>query len=191
MRRHARSRSSAEPHVQLLSPEMRVRKDHPLRANRAMVDEVLIRLSRRFDSMYARAGRPSIGYAISQRKRKRIEEMLRLVEDRRAHAQAAASRSRESGLDLQRGRRLQLGAHAKSGCRRSRRCRFAPKCVQTPSLTSTSTSGAASGLTPARWPNFPPALTSVLSSSLPGLFTVVGSYGGQGYGCRKKPAGRQ
>jgi transposase len=43
-----------------LSPEMRVRKDHPLRAIRAMVDEVLGQLSRRFDTMYARVGRPSI-----------------------------------------------------------------------------------------------------------------------------------
>jgi transposase len=43
-----------------LSPEARVRKDHPLRAIRAMVDEVLSELSRRFDSMYARVGRPSI-----------------------------------------------------------------------------------------------------------------------------------
>src|SRR5207237_1510005 len=43
-----------------LSPEMRVRKDHPLRAIRAMVDEVLTQLSRRFDAMYASAGRPSI-----------------------------------------------------------------------------------------------------------------------------------
>jgi transposase len=43
-----------------LSPETRVRKDHPLRAIRAMVDEVLAQLSRRFDQMYASAGRPSI-----------------------------------------------------------------------------------------------------------------------------------
>jgi transposase len=43
-----------------LSPETRVRKGHPLRAIRAMVDEVLTRLSRRFDSMYAASGRPSI-----------------------------------------------------------------------------------------------------------------------------------
>lgn len=43
-----------------LSPEMRVRKDHPLRAIRAMVDEVLGHLSARFDTMYARVGRPSI-----------------------------------------------------------------------------------------------------------------------------------
>jgi transposase len=43
-----------------LSPEARVRKDHPLRAIRAMVDEILTQLSPRFDSMYARVGRPSI-----------------------------------------------------------------------------------------------------------------------------------
>jgi transposase len=43
-----------------LSPEKRVRKDHPLRAIRAMVDEVLTQLSQRFDTMYARVGRPSI-----------------------------------------------------------------------------------------------------------------------------------
>jgi transposase len=43
-----------------LSPEARVRKDHPLRAIRAMVDEVLAQLSGAFDAMYARVGRPSI-----------------------------------------------------------------------------------------------------------------------------------
>ena len=43
-----------------LSPEERVRTDHPLRAVRAMVDEVLQQLSRRFDAMYAKVGRPSI-----------------------------------------------------------------------------------------------------------------------------------
>ena len=43
-----------------LSPETRVRKGHPLRAIRAMVDEVLTQLSRRFDTMYAVSGRPSI-----------------------------------------------------------------------------------------------------------------------------------
>lgn len=43
-----------------LSPEQRVRKDHPLRAIRIMVDEVLRQLSPPFDSMYARVGRPSI-----------------------------------------------------------------------------------------------------------------------------------
>jgi transposase len=43
-----------------LSPETRVRKDHPLRAIRAMVDEVLDQLSPLFEAMYATTGRPSI-----------------------------------------------------------------------------------------------------------------------------------
>jgi transposase len=43
-----------------LSPEARVSKDHPLRAIRNMVDEVLRELSPQFDGMYAREGRPSI-----------------------------------------------------------------------------------------------------------------------------------
>ena len=43
-----------------LSPERRVRKDHPLRAIRTMVDEVLSSLSRQLSRMYAREGRPSI-----------------------------------------------------------------------------------------------------------------------------------
>jgi transposase len=43
-----------------ISPEQRVRKDHPLRPIRAMVDQVLKELSPRFDKMYAKVGRPSI-----------------------------------------------------------------------------------------------------------------------------------
>jgi transposase len=43
-----------------LSPEQRVRRDHPLRAIRRMVDEILHALSSEFDRMYAREGRPSI-----------------------------------------------------------------------------------------------------------------------------------
>jgi transposase len=43
-----------------LSPEARVRQDHPLRAIRTMVDEVLRVLSPQFDRMYASEGRPSI-----------------------------------------------------------------------------------------------------------------------------------
>ena len=43
-----------------LSPEARVRKDHPLRVVRTMVDEVLAALSPQFDRMYASEGRPSI-----------------------------------------------------------------------------------------------------------------------------------
>lgn len=43
-----------------LSPEARVGKDHPLRAIRNMVDEVLQSLSPQFEPMYAKEGRPSI-----------------------------------------------------------------------------------------------------------------------------------
>ena len=43
-----------------LSPEMRVRGDHPLRAIRAMADQALANMSERFDGMYAKTGRPSI-----------------------------------------------------------------------------------------------------------------------------------
>lgn len=43
-----------------LSPESRVRKDHPLRTIRMIVDEILGKLSPEFDRMYARQGRPSI-----------------------------------------------------------------------------------------------------------------------------------
>src|SRR5437762_14236383 len=43
-----------------LSPETRVRRDHPLRAIRAMMDEALNQLSPLFEAMYATTGRPSI-----------------------------------------------------------------------------------------------------------------------------------
>lgn len=43
-----------------LSPEARVRKDHPLRAIRSVVDEVLGELSPLFAAMYSATGRPSI-----------------------------------------------------------------------------------------------------------------------------------
>ena len=43
-----------------LSPEQRVRQDHPLRAIRAMADLALESMSKRFDSLYAKTGRPSI-----------------------------------------------------------------------------------------------------------------------------------
>jgi transposase len=43
-----------------ISPEQRVRKDHPLRKIRAMADEALRNMSERFDGMYAKTGRPSI-----------------------------------------------------------------------------------------------------------------------------------
>jgi transposase len=43
-----------------LSPEQRVRRDHPLRAIRRMTDEVFESLSPQFDRMYSDIGRPSI-----------------------------------------------------------------------------------------------------------------------------------
>ena len=43
-----------------LSPEQRVPADHPLRPIREMTDRVLAGMSRRFDEMYAKTGRPSI-----------------------------------------------------------------------------------------------------------------------------------
>src|SRR5437762_7733551 len=43
-----------------LSPETRVRKEHPLRAIRAMVDSALGEMSPLFDDMYSELGRPSI-----------------------------------------------------------------------------------------------------------------------------------
>src|SRR5215203_5786669 len=43
-----------------VSAEQRVPADHPLRAIRALVDDVLRDMSREFDGLYARVGRPSI-----------------------------------------------------------------------------------------------------------------------------------
>ena len=43
-----------------VTPEARVRPDHPLRPIRRMVDAALARLSARFDRLYATTGRPSI-----------------------------------------------------------------------------------------------------------------------------------
>ena len=43
-----------------VSAEQRMPKEHPLRAIRALVDDVLRDMSREFDGLYARVGRPSI-----------------------------------------------------------------------------------------------------------------------------------
>jgi transposase len=43
-----------------LSPEQRVRADHPLRAIRVMADQALENMSPRFDATYAQTGCPSI-----------------------------------------------------------------------------------------------------------------------------------
>ena len=46
--------------VCLISPDSVVPKDHPIRTIKQHVDEVLRRMSRAFDVMYAQEGRPSI-----------------------------------------------------------------------------------------------------------------------------------
>lgn len=43
-----------------VSPEQRIPSDHPLRPIRKMVDEILDRLSPRFEELYSKVGRPSI-----------------------------------------------------------------------------------------------------------------------------------
>jgi len=43
-----------------VSPEQRVRADHPLRPIRTMTDEALRRLSPTFEALYATTGRPSV-----------------------------------------------------------------------------------------------------------------------------------
>jgi transposase-like protein DUF772 len=43
-----------------VSAEQRIPKNHPLRAIRALVDEVLADTSREFDRLYSTTGRPSI-----------------------------------------------------------------------------------------------------------------------------------
>ncbi|MHB8734137.1 MAG: IS5 family transposase [Terriglobales bacterium] len=48
------------PMFSYVSPEQRVPAEHPLRAIRAMADEALRGLSRRFSRLYARTGRPGI-----------------------------------------------------------------------------------------------------------------------------------
>jgi transposase len=61
LRKSMRGTDQQQNHIfSYLSPENRVRKDHPLRAIRFMVDVVLAQLSPRFDRMYATVGRPSI-----------------------------------------------------------------------------------------------------------------------------------
>src|SRR5919198_2321938 len=43
-----------------VSPEDRVPADHPLRAVRQITDDILEKLSKEFDAMYSKVGRPSI-----------------------------------------------------------------------------------------------------------------------------------
>src|SRR5665213_2720305 len=56
-----RGNDQQQSHVfSYISPEQRVRKDHPLRPIRTMVDEILKQLSPQFSKMYSKVGRPSI-----------------------------------------------------------------------------------------------------------------------------------
>ena len=57
MRGHGEQQSNVFSYVSL---EERVPVDHPLRPIRRAVDEVLRAMSKEFDGMYARTGRPSI-----------------------------------------------------------------------------------------------------------------------------------
>jgi transposase len=52
--------SKQQPAFSYVSLEERVPADHPLRVIRRVVDEILVGMSKRFDSLYAEAGRPSI-----------------------------------------------------------------------------------------------------------------------------------
>ena len=52
--------SKQQPAFSYVSLEERVQADHPLRAISRVVDEILVGMSKRFDSLYAEAGRPSI-----------------------------------------------------------------------------------------------------------------------------------
>jgi transposase len=57
---HARRRSAAVRKFSYVSLEERVPQDHPLRAIRKTVDEVLHAMARDFDGLYAKTGRPSV-----------------------------------------------------------------------------------------------------------------------------------
>src|SRR6266850_2477368 len=52
--------SEPEPVFSYVTPAQRIPKDHPLRAIRTMVDEVLGRLWSDFEKLYSHTGRPSI-----------------------------------------------------------------------------------------------------------------------------------
>src|ERR1700732_1427875 len=57
---HARRRPRTRSMFSYVFPEQRIPQDHPLRAIRALVDDVLRDMSREFDRLYAAIGRPSI-----------------------------------------------------------------------------------------------------------------------------------
>jgi hypothetical protein len=60
MRRMRGNHREPDSMFSYVSAEQRVPKDHPLRAIRALVDDVLDEMSWEFDRLYAATGRPSI-----------------------------------------------------------------------------------------------------------------------------------
>src|ERR1700693_2413475 len=60
MRRMGGEDDDPDSIVSYVSPEQRIPKEHPLRAIRALVDDVLRDMSREFDGLYAAIGRPSV-----------------------------------------------------------------------------------------------------------------------------------
>ncbi len=83
---------------------------YPLRTIREMVDEVLSRLSRRFDTMYAKVGRPSIApekllraqllqmlYSIRS-VRRLMEEMVNVVASQTSSSAFKPTNQRNSSL---------------------------------------------------------------------------------------------
>jgi hypothetical protein len=77
-----------------ISPEQRVRKDHPLRPIRTMVDEILKQLSPQFSKMNAKVGRPSI--PPEQLLRAQLLQMLYSVRSERLYASGSSASHRES-----------------------------------------------------------------------------------------------
>ena len=83
-----------------LSPEQRVRQDHPLRAIRRMTDEVLASLSPRFTKMYSDMGRPSIPpeqllRAVLIRSRYTVRSERLLMEERSTDRRSSPNRELE------------------------------------------------------------------------------------------------
>jgi len=74
-----------------ISPEQRVRKDHPLRPIRRMVDEILKQLSPQFNKMYAKVGRPPNFHG-----KKTFEPGARIK--KRSGSAAGPQRERQGGL---------------------------------------------------------------------------------------------
>ena len=110
-----------------LSPEPRVPADHPRRAVRALTDEALQTMSRRFASLYATTGRPSIPpepllralllqVLYTVRSERRLMEAVSLIREPVEHPQDGGAR----------------------------RCRCSPPCGHR-SSTTTCCSGGSSG----------------------------------------------